>query len=251
MTKRYANRTYSTRRYLDAIADHVVIFDGAMGTNIQRYNLTADDFGGEQYNGCNDYLVITRPDVVAEIHASFLSVGSEVVETDTFRSNPLTLREYGLQDRTHEINVAGARVARQVCDKFEAETGIPRFVAGSMGPSGKLPSGNDPDLSNITFDELADIFYVQAQGLVEGGADLLLIETSQDILEVKAAIYGINRYFEDSGNRIPLQVQVTLDTSGRMLFGTDISSALATLEAMPIDVIGLNCSTGPAYMREP
>ncbi len=251
MTKRYTNRIYTNRRYLDAIADHVVIFDGAMGTNIQRYQLTADDFGGEQYNGCNDYLVITRPDVIEEIHASFLSVGSEVVETDTFRSNPLTLREYGLQDRTYEINFAGAQVARRVCDRFEAETGIPRMVAGSMGPSGKLPSGNDPDLSNVTFDELAQVFYTQAKGLIDGGVDLLLLETSQDILEVKAAVWGINQYFEEAHVRIPIQAQVTLDTSGRMLFGTDIASALATLETLQIDVMGINCSTGPEYMREP
>jgi len=246
-----ATRTYTNRRYLDAIQDHVVIFDGAMGTSIQNYKLNAEDFGGEQYNGCNDYLVITRPDVIEEIHASFLAVGSEVVETDTFRSNPLTLVEYGLQDRCLEINRTAAQIARKVCDRFERETGIPRFVAGSMGPSGKLPSGNDPDLSNITFEALAQSFYTQAQGLVEGGCDVLLIETSQDILEVKAAIWGINRYFEDSGLRIPLQAQITLDTSGRMLFGTDIASALTTLEALPIDIIGLNCSTGPEYMREP
>ncbi|MBK8025388.1 MAG: methionine synthase [Chloroflexi bacterium] len=251
MTQRYKNRIFTNRRYLDAIADHVVIFDGAMGTSIQRYNLTADDFGGEKYNGCNDFLVITRPDVIEAIHASFLAVGAEAVETDTFRSNPLTLGEYGLGERCLEINRAAAALARKVCDRFERETGIPRFVAGSIGPSGKLPSGDDPDLSNITFDELAQIFYTQAQGLVEGGADVLLVETSQDILEVKAAVWGINRYFEDAGVRVPLQVQVTLDTSGRMLFGTDIASAVATLEALPIDVIGLNCSTGPEYMREP
>ncbi len=251
MTQRHTQRIFTNRRYLDAIADHVVIFDGAMGTSIQRYNLTADDFGGEQYNGCNDYLVITRPDVIAEIHASFLAVGSEVVETDTFRSNPLTLTEYGLSEQAYAINHTAAQLAREVCDRFARETGIPRFVAGSMGPSGKLPSGNDPDLSNITFDELAQIFYEQARGLVEGGADLLLLETSQDILEVKAAIWGINQYFKDAGVRVPLQVQVTLDVSGRMLFGTDIASALTTLEALPIDVIGLNCSTGPEYMREP
>ncbi|MBC7810616.1 MAG: methionine synthase [Burkholderiales bacterium] len=245
------NRTYTNRRYLDAIADHVVIFDGAMGTSIQSYNLTAEDFGGERLNGCNDYLVITRPDVIEEIHSSFLAVGSEAVETDTFRSNRLTLGEYGLGERTLEINRAAAQVARRACDRFEAESGIPRFVAGSIGPSGKLPSGSDPDLSNITFDELADLFYEQAQGLVEGGADLLLIETSQDILEVKAAVYGINRYFEDTGVRVPLQCQVTLDTSGRMLFGTDIASALVTLEALDVDVIGMNCSTGPEYMRQP
>ena len=250
-TRQRQQHTFTNRRYLDAIEDHVVIFDGAMGTSIQRYNLTAEDFGGEQYNGCNDYLVITRPDVIQEIHESFLAVGSEAVETNTFRSNRLTLGEYGLGDRVLEINRTAAQLARQACDKAEAETGIPRFVAGSIGPSGKLPSGTDPDLSNITFDELADLFHEQAQGLVEGGADVLLIETSQDILEVKAAVVGINRYFEEAGVRIPLQVQITLDTTGKMLFGTDIESALATLEALPIDIIGMNCSTGPEYMRAP
>ncbi|RMG85500.1 MAG: methionine synthase, partial [Chloroflexi bacterium] len=244
-------RTYTNRRYLDAIEDHIVIFDGAMGTSLQRYTLTAEDFGGEQYNGCVDYLCITRPDIVQEVHESFLAVGSEAVETNTFRANRLTLGEYGLGERTLEINRAAAQIARRACDKWEAKTGIPRFVAGSIGPSGKLPSGDDPDLSDITFDELAAIFYEQAQGLVEGGADLLLIETSQDILEVKAAVVGINQYFEEHGVRVPLQVQITLDTSGRMLFGTDIAGALATLEALPIDIIGMNCSTGPEHMRQP
>ncbi|MBZ0300412.1 MAG: homocysteine S-methyltransferase family protein, partial [Anaerolineae bacterium] len=250
MTKRQ-ERTYTNRRYLDAIEDHVVIFDGAMGTSIQKYDLSAEDFGGERYNGCNDYLVITRPDIIEAIHTSFLEVGSEAVETDTFRGNRLTLGEYGLGDRVIEINRAAAQIARRACHQAEAQTGIPRFVAGSIGPSGKLPSGNDPDLSNISFEALAAIFYEQAQGLVEGGADLLLVETSQDILEVKAAVVGINRYFADAGVRVPLQAQVTLDTTGKMLFGTDIDSALTTLEALPIDVIGINCSTGPEYMREP
>jgi 5-methyltetrahydrofolate--homocysteine methyltransferase len=238
-------------RYLDAIKDHVLIYDGAMGTNIQRYDLTAADFGGESLNGCNDYLVITRPDVIEEIHASFFEVGSEVVETCTFRSNRLTLAEYKLQDRVIEINRAAAQLARRVADRFERETGKPRYVAGSIGPTGKLPSSDDPELSNVTFDELAAVFYEQAQGLVEGGADALLIETSQDILEVRAAVYGIHRYFLDSGNRVAVQVQITLDVTGRMLLGTDIAAALTILEALPIDVIGLNCSTGPEHMREP
>lgn len=248
MTK---ERIFTNRRYLDAIADHVLIFDGAMGTQIQRHKLTADDFGGEQYNGCNDFLVITRPDVIEGIHASYFAAGCEVVETDTFRSNRHTLGEYGLQDRVLEINRAAASLARKVADRFEAETGIPRFVAGSIGPSGFLPSSDDPGLSAVTYDQLADIFGEQAQGLVEGGADVLLIETSQDILEVRAAVYGINRYFEQSGQRIPLQVQVTLDVSGRMLLGTEIGAALAILEGLPVDVIGLNCSTGPEHMRAP
>ncbi|MBX3085870.1 MAG: methionine synthase [Anaerolineae bacterium] len=238
-------------RYVEAIKDHVLIFDGAMGTNIQRYNLTAEDFGGESLNGCNDYLVITRPDVIEEIHASFFEVGSEVVETCTFRSNRLTLAEYKLQDRVLEINRTAAQLARRVADRFAKETGKPRYVAGSIGPSGKLPSADDPELSNITFEELASVFYEQAQGLVEGGVDVLLVETSQDILEVKAAVVGISRYFKDSGNRVALQVQVTLDVTGKMLLGTDIAAALAILEALPIDVIGLNCSTGPEHMREP
>ncbi|HRL12370.1 MAG TPA: homocysteine S-methyltransferase family protein, partial [Aggregatilineales bacterium] len=251
MIRSSQSRTYTNRRYLDAIADHIVLFDGAMGTSIQKFNLTPADFGGEQYDGCNDYLSITRPDVIQAIHESFLAVGSEAVETNTFRSNRLTLGEYGLSERVLEINRAAAQIARRAADTFERETGIPRFVAGSIGPSGKLPSGTDPDLSNITFDELSALFYEQAQGLVEGGADVLLIETSQDILEVKAAVEGINRYFADAGVRVPLQVQVTLDTSGRMLFGTDIAGAMTTLESLPIDVLGMNCSTGPEYMRQP
>ncbi len=251
MTPRTHNYTFTNRRYLDAIDDHIVIFDGATGTNIQKLNLKPEDYGGERYNGLNEHLVLVNPEVIENLHASFLSVGSEAVETCTFRGNRLTLGEFGLSDKTYEINFKAAQIARRVCDKFEAETGIPRFVAGSMGPSGKLPSGNDPDLSNISFDTLSDVFYEQAKGLVEGGADVLLIETSQDILEVKAAVVGINRLFADLSVRIPVQCQVTLDTTGRMLFGTDMAAALATLEALPIDVIGINCSTGPDYMREP
>ena len=246
-----AQRTFSNRRYLDAIADHVVLFDGAMGTSIQAREPVAADFGGEQYNGCVDYLSVTRPNMIESIHDSFLAVGCEVVETNTFRGNRLTLGEYGLGERTLEINRHAARLARRACDRHEGASGLPRFVAGSMGPSGKLPGGDDPDLSDISWEELAELFREQAQGLCEGGADLLLLETSQDMLEVKAAIHGVQRWFADSGTRIPLQVQVTLDTSGRMLFGTDIDSAMTTLEALPVDVIGLNCSTGPEYMRAP
>ena len=242
---------HTNRRYLDAIDDHIVLFDGAMGTSIQQYDLTAEDFGGQQYEGCVDYLVITRPQMIKDIHASFLEVGSEVVETNTFRGNRLTLGEYGLGDRVLEINRAAARLAREVCDEFEEKTGIPRFVAGSMGPSGKLPSGDDPSLSDWSYHQLSDLFYEQAQGLVEGGADVLLLETSQDILEVKAAVDGINRYFDDADVRIPIQAQITLDTSGRMLFGTDVAGALVTLDALRIDVFGMNCSTGPEYMRQP
>ncbi|MGH2593500.1 MAG: homocysteine S-methyltransferase family protein, partial [Anaerolineae bacterium] len=243
---------HTQRRYLDALADHVVVFDGAMGTSVQACHLGPIDFGGESLNGCNDYLVISKPEVIQQIHASFLEVGCETIETDTFRSNRITMKEYALQDRIVEINQAAAALARQVADRFERETKIPRFVAGSIGPSGMLPSSDDPALGNIRFGELVDVFREQCVGLIQGGCDLLLIETQQDILETKAAVHGAWRAFEETAIRIPLQAQITLDTSGRMLLGTDIAAALTTLEALPVvDVIGLNCSTGPDYMREP
>ncbi|HEX5438449.1 MAG TPA: homocysteine S-methyltransferase family protein [Gemmatimonadaceae bacterium] len=239
-----------TSRYLAELHRRVLIFDGAMGTNIQRHHLTADDFGGKAYEGCNDYLVLTRPDIIQGIHASFLDVGCDVVETCTFQSTPRRLAEWGLADRMHELNVRAAQIARAACEQV-ATPEHPRFVAGSMGPSGMLPSSSDPTLSAITFGELSENFYQQAKGLVEGGVDVLLIETSQDILEVKAVIAGIERLFAELGRRVPIQAQVTLDVSGRMLLGTDIASAMTTLEALGVDVIGLNCSTGPEHMREP
>jgi len=237
-------------RYLAELSRRVLIYDGAMGTNIQRHNLTAEDFGGKSLEGCNDNLVLTRPDVIRSIHASFLAVGCDVVETCTFQSTPRRLAEWGLGDKTREINVTAARLAREACDAV-ATPDHPRFVAGSIGPTGMLPSSSDPAISAITFAELAENFYQQAKFLVEGGVDVLLVETAQDILEVKAAIAGFERLFAELGRRVPIQAQITLDTSGRMLLGTDIASAMTTLEALPIDVIGLNCSTGPEHMREP
>jgi 5-methyltetrahydrofolate--homocysteine methyltransferase len=242
--------TYTNRRYLDALGERVLVFDGAMGTSLQKLNLTAEHFGGEKTNGCNDYLVISYPQAVETVHRSFLEAGVDVLETDTFRANRLTLGEYGLGSQVLEINRTAAGLARRLADEY-ATPERPRFVAGSIGPSGKLPSADDPELSNISFDALAEIFSEQALGLIQGGVDLLLIETSQDILETKAAIYGIQKAFEQSGFHLPLQVQVTLDTTGRMLLGTDIAAALTILEGMPINVIGLNCSTGPEHMREP
>ena len=244
------DRTFTNRQYLDALQSKVMVFDGAMGTNLQAQNLTADHFGGEKTNGCNDYLVITYPQAVEKVHRSFLSVGVDVIETCTFRSNRLTLSEYGLSQEVTAINQAAAALARRLADEY-SQTGQPRYVAGSIGPSGKLPSMSDAELSNITFDELTSIFKQQAEGLILGGVDLILIETSQDILEVKAAIHGIQQAFSSSGVFLPIQAQVTLDTTGRMLLGTDITAVLAILEGLPIDVIGLNCSTGPDFMREP
>src|SRR5579871_3882055 len=236
--------------YLQALESKVLIFDGAMGTNIQRAHLTAEDYGGKALEGCNDHLVLTRPDVIQGIHESFLAVGCDVVETCTFQSTPRRLAEWGLGDKVRDINVTAARLARAACEKY-ATPEQPRFVAGSIGPTGMLPSSSDPVLSAISFDELSENYYQQARALVEGGVDVLLVETSQDILEVKAAIAGFERLFTELGRRVPVQTQVTLDTSGRMLLGTDIASAMTTLEALGVDVIGLNCSTGPEHMREP
>src|SRR3990172_8612259 len=266
------NRKYTNRRYLDALEKKVLVFDGAMGTSLQVQNLTAEHFGGEQYNGCNDYLVISYPEAVEKVHRSFLEVGVDVLETDTFRSNRITMKEYGLQDRVIEINENAAKLARRLADEYSGldtaeehrlldhQSPItnyqlpiphPRFVAGSIGPSGKLPSANDPELSNVSFDELAETFREQAVGLIRGGVDVLLIETSQHILELKAAITGIHKAFDETQVYLPIQAQVTLDTTGRMLLGTDVNAALTILEGLGIDVIGLNCSTGPEHMREP
>jgi 5-methyltetrahydrofolate--homocysteine methyltransferase len=238
------------RDYLAAVAARVLVFDGAMGTNIQLFHPTPEDYGGKSLEGCNDHLVLTRPDIIQSIHESFLAVGCDVIETCTFQSTPHRLREWGIEEKTRELNVAAARLARAACDKFSTPD-KPRFVAGSIGPTGLLLSSSDPVLSNTTFAELEENYYTQAKYLVEGGVDVLLIETAQDILEVKAAISGFERLFAEIGRRVAIQAQVTLDTSGRMLLGTDIASAMTTLEALQIDIIGLNCSTGPEHMREP
>ena len=236
--------------YLAALERGVLVFDGAMGTNIQRYNLSAADYGGPSLEGCNDHLVLTRPDVIQAIHESFLAVGCDVVETCTFQSTPRRLAEWGLLEQARAINVGAARLARAACDRF-ATPERPRFVAASIGPTGMLPSSSDPVLSNVSFGALSDDYYTQARYLIEGGVDVLLVETSQDILEVKAALAGFARLFHELGFRLPVQAQITLDISGRMLLGTDIASAMTTLESLGVDVIGMNCSTGPEYMREP
>ncbi len=236
--------------YLETLKERILVFDGAMGTSIQALQLSADDFGGSKLDGCNDHLVLTRPDVIKDIHASFLDVGCDVIETDTFRANRMSIAEYGLADKIVEMNRAAAALAREVAHDFSTKD-RPRFVAGSIGPSGYLPSTSDPTLGNVTYDELADAFAEQASGLVEGGVDLLIVETGQDILEMKAIVAGIRRYFREAGTWVPIQVQPTLDTSERMLLGTDIQAAMVTLEALNVDVMGLNCSTGPEHMRQP
>ena len=237
--------------YLAAVARGVVVFDGAMGTNIQRHHPTPEDFGGKSLEGCNDNLVLTRPDIIQSIHESFLAVGCDVVETCTFQSTPHRLREWGIGEKTRELNVAAARLARAACDKYATpeQAALRRRLDRPDGHAAlEQRSGavqHRPSRSS------SENYYEQAKYLVEGGVDVLLIETAQDILEVKAAIAGFERLFAEIGRRVPVQAQVTLDTSGRMLLGTDIASAMTTLEALRVDVIGLNCSTGPEHMREP
>ncbi|MCK5650308.1 MAG: homocysteine S-methyltransferase family protein, partial [Gemmatimonadetes bacterium] len=236
--------------YLDILNQRILVFDGAMGTSIQALEPTEDDFGGPDLVGCHDHLVLSRPQIIRDIHASFLEVGCDVVETDTFRANRLSIAEYGLGDQVVELNREAARIARETAADFATDE-RPRFVAGSMGPSGFLPSASDPALGRLTYAELADVFQEQAQGLIEGGVDLLLVETGQDLLEVKAAIAGARRAMAAVGVRLPIQAQVTLDTSGRMLMGTDVSAAAVVLESLKVDALGLNCSTGPEHMRDP
>ena len=240
----------TNKSYLESLSERVLIFDGAMGTSVQNFNLTPEQFGGPRLEGCNDYLCVVNPTIIDQIHASFLEVGADVIETATFGSTRPKLDEYGIGDQLYNQNFTAAQLARKVADSFSTPQ-WPRYVAGSLGPTGFLPSADDPTLSNVTYQQLKEIYREQTAPLIEGGCDLLIIETVQDILELKAAINGARQYFRDSGRSVPIQAQVTLDTSGRMLLGTDIVAALTTLEALNVDIIGLNCSTGPEHMREP
>jgi 5-methyltetrahydrofolate--homocysteine methyltransferase len=230
--------------YLEALAERVVVFDGATGTNLQLAGLSADDFGGPALEGCNEVLVVSRPDVVRRLHASFLEVGVDVVETDTFGAFATVLAEYGLAERAAELNLTAARLAREVASDF-ATPDHPRFVAGSMGPGTKLPS-----LGQIGFATLRDAYEVQAAALLEGGVDLLVIETCYDLLQAKAAVVAARAAMRRVGREVPLQVQVTMELTGRMLVGTEIGAALTALEALRPDVLGLNCATGPTEMGE-
>jgi len=230
--------------YLDAASSRVVVFDGAMGTNLQLAGLGPDDFGGPELEGCNEVLVLSRPDVVAGIHSSFLSAGVDVVETDAFGAFRTVLAEYDLADRVTEINLAAARLAREAVDAVSGD-GRRRWVAGNLGPGTRFPT-----LGQISYRELRDAYEEQAAALLGGGVDLLVIETVFDLLQAKAALNACKRAMVGTGRRVPLQVQVTIELTGRMLPGTEISAALVALEAMRPDVIGLNCATGPAEMGE-
>ena len=232
------------KSFTQLLQEKIIVFDGAMGTNIQTQNLNADDFGGEQFNGCNEYLVVSKPPAVERVHADFLSVGVDVIETDSFGSASVVLAEYDLQARAHELNFKAAALAKSVAQQFSTPS-HPRFVAGSMGPTTKLPS-----LGHITFSDLSRAYYEQTSGLVEGGADLLIVETCQDLLQTKSALAAIYKYFSDKKIRVPVIASITIETMGTMLMGTEISAALTALAPFDIDVVGLNCATGPKEMSD-
>jgi 5-methyltetrahydrofolate--homocysteine methyltransferase len=228
--------------FLHTVNERVVIYDGAMGTNIQFRNPSVDDFWGKE--GCNELLVLSRPEIIRDIHASFLKVGCDVVETDTFGATAVVLAEYDLEDKVGAINFAAAKLAKDVAAQFSTKA-KPRFVAGSIGPTTKLPS-----LGHISFDAMAATYEEQASALIAGGVDVLLIETSQDLLQAKAALVGVFGAMQKVGTRLPVTVQVTLEATGTMLLGTEIGAALTALEPFDIEILGLNCATGPVEMND-
>src|SRR5580693_6851245 len=234
---------WEMRDFLQAIKSRVVVYDGGMGATLEQFELGPEDYGGLP-GKCHEALVLNRPDVIEGVHSSMLEAGAEVVETDTFQASRLKLDEWGLADYTVEVNTKAAEIARKAAGEH-------RYVAGSIGPTGYLPASEDPSLGQIRFGELVEVFTEQAEGLIDGGADLIIIETAQDILEVKAAVFGARAAFKSTGRRLPIQCSVSLlPNGGKMLLGTDISAVLTTLEALDVDVIGLNCSTGPEDMRD-
>ncbi|MFJ3196175.1 methionine synthase [Streptomyces griseoviridis] len=227
----------------EALATRVVVADGAMGTMLQAQEPTLDDF--ENLEGCNEILNLTRPDIVRSVHEEYFAVGVDCVETNTFGANHSALGEYDIPERVHELSESGARVAREVADEFTARDGRLRWVLGSMGPGTKLPT-----LGHAPYTLLRDAYQQNAEGLLTGGADALLVETTQDLLQTKAAVLGARRALEIAGLDAPLIVSVTVETTGTMLLGSEIGAALTALEPLGIDMIGLNCATGPAEMSE-
>ncbi len=229
---------------IGALRNRILLFDGAIGTEIQKLNPKPEDFPDGK-DGFNDGLSFTRPEWIRKIHASYLEAGADCIETNTFGSNKLKLEEYGYGDKTVEFNKKIAELAVDVTKKF---TDKPRYVIGSMGPTGFLPSSNDPSLGQKPLKEIREAFELQAEGLILGRVDALLIETSQDILEVKLAIEGSHLAMKKTGKKVPIIANVTLDQYGKMLLGTNVQAAFTTISDMGIDVFGLNCSTGPVEM---
>src|SRR5579864_5631556 len=228
--------------FLQTVKERVVVYDGAMGTNIQKRNPTLDDYWGKE--NCSEVLVLSRPDIIRDIHADFFGVGCDIVETNTFGGSGIVLGEFDLRDRVHEINLKAAQLAKEVAQQFSTKD-KPRFVAGSMGPTTKLPS-----LAHIGFDAMVASYEEQAAALIEGGVDVLLIETAQDLLQAKIATIGVLEAMQKSGKRLPLQVQVTLQDERGAMLGTEIGAALTALEPFDVEILGLNCATGPKEMND-
>jgi 5-methyltetrahydrofolate--homocysteine methyltransferase len=227
---------------LAALRERVLVADGAMGTMLQAHDLSLDDFEGLE--GCNEILNVSRPDVVRAVHDAYFAVGADAVETNTFGANLANLGEYGIESRIRELSEAGARLAREVADGYTTAE-RPRWVIGSVGPGTKLPT-----LGHVKYAALRDAYQAEVDGLIAGGADAVLVETAQDLLQCKAAVNGARRAFRETGTKLPLFVQVTVETTGTMLLGSEIGAALTALEPLEIDLIGLNCATGPAEMSE-
>src|SRR5919197_129250 len=230
------------RDFLAALRERVLVFDGAMGTMLQAADLSLDDY--VQLEGCSEILCVTRPDVVKGVHAAYFEAGADAVETNSFGASAIVLGEYGIADRVAELNQVAARLAREVADDFAGD-GRPRWVVGSMGPGTKLPT-----LGHTTYDVLRSTYTDQAFGLLDGGADVLLVETCQDLVQLKAAVAGAVAGMRRAGRKVPLMAQVTVETTGQMLLGSDIAAALTAIEPLGVDVIGMNCATGPAEMGE-
>ena len=229
--------------YLNSEKRPIIVFDGATGTSLQDQQLTADDYGGASLEGCNENLVLTSVSSVEKVHQSFLEAGCDVIETNTFGATSIVLDEYGIGNKAYEINFKAAQIARSIANKYQTAE-KPRFVAGSIGPTTKLPT-----LGHVSFDELKKSYLEQAKALIEGGIDLFLIETCQDVLQIKAALQSVNEAIGD-GIKIPVMVSVTMETTGQMLIGSDISSITTILEPFNIDILGLNCATGPEEMKD-
>src|SRR5437763_1097987 len=225
-----------------ALANRILVADGAMGTMLQAHELELDDFQGHE--GCNEILNVTRPEIVRQVHEAYLAAGSDCVETNTFGANYGNLGEYGITERVYELSAAGARLAREAADAWSTPE-RPRFVLGSVGPGTKLPT-----LGHVSYATLRDAYRDNAAGLIDGGADVILIETCQDLLQTKAAVIGAKRAIAASGRDITVIAHVTVETTGTMLLGSEIGAALTALEPLGIDLIGLNCATGPAEMSE-
>ncbi len=230
--------------FLDTLKERIVVFDGAMGTNLHAQDLTVDDYGGPQFEGCPEHLLISKPEAVEKVHAGFLEVGCDVIETDSFGGASIVLAEYQIADLAYDLNKKAAELAKRVASDFSTKE-KPRWVAGSMGPTTKLPT-----LGHISFLDMKASYREQARGLLDGGADLLIVETCQDILQTKSALAAIFEEFESSKRRVPVIAQVTIEAFGTMLMGTEIGAALTALEPFPIDVLGMNCATGPQQMSE-